>query len=73
MTRRTKTNESVHDERLSGFRTKVAQCTLTVLAFNDTSTFVGNFVSSLRKKGEKEIEEIVEEMKERGREERGNE
>ena len=41
---------------------------LIVLGFNDTSTLVGHFVSE---KGRKEIEEIVEEMKERNREERG--
>ena len=41
---------------------------LIVLGFTDTSTLVGHFVSSPR---ESEIEEIVEEMKERGREERG--
>ena len=39
-----------------------------VLGFNDTSTLVGHFVSSPR---EREIEEIVEEMKERERGERG--
>ena len=40
-----------------------------VLRFNDTSTLVGNFVSS-SEKGIKETEEIVKEMKERDREER---
>ena len=35
-----------------------------MLEFNDTSTLVGQ-------KGRKEMEEIVEEMKERDREERG--
>ena len=35
---------------------------LIVLGFNDTSTLVGNFVSSPRER-EKEIGEIVEEMK----------
>ena len=57
-----------------------------MLGFSDISTLVGHFVSSPRQrekrdrrvilchlpvKGRKEIEEIVEEMKERGREERG--
>ena len=37
---------------------------LIVLGFNDTSTLVGHFVSSPRKR---EIEEIAEEMKERDR------
>ena len=41
-----------------------------MLGFNDTSTLVGHFVSSPRER-EKDIEEIVEEMKERVREERG--
>ena len=41
---------------------------LIVLRFNDTSTLVGHFVSSLR---EREIKEIVEQMKERDGEERG--
>ena len=35
-----------------------------MLGLNDTSTLVGHFVSSPRER-EKEIEEIVEEMKER--------
>ena len=35
------------------------------------STLVGHFVSSPREKGEKRLEEMVEEMKERDREERG--
>ena len=39
------------------------------MVFNDTSTFVGHFVSSLRER-RREIEEIVEEMKERDRGER---
>ena len=39
-----------------------------MLGFNDTSTLVGHFVSSPR---ESKIEEIVEEMKEMDREERG--
>ena len=43
---------------------------LIVLGCNDMSTLVGHFVSSPRK-GRKEIEEIVEEMKERDRKERG--
>ena len=43
---------------------------LIVLGFNDTSTLEGHFVSSSRER-EKEIEERVEEMKERDREERG--
>ena len=38
-----------------------------MLGFNDTSTLEGHFVSE---KGRKEIEERVEEMKERDREER---
>ena len=41
-----------------------------MLGFNDTSTLVGHFCR-LPEKGRKEIEEIVEEMKERDREERG--
>ena len=43
-----------------------------MLGFNDTSTLVGHFVhmSSPRER-RKEIEGIVEEMKERNREERG--
>ena len=45
-------------------------CDLIVLGFNDTSTLVGHFVSSPRE-GRKETEEIVEEMKERNRKERG--
>ena len=57
---------------------------LFMLGFNDTSTLVGHFVSSTRKrekrdrsdsrgadKGRKEIEEIVDEMKERDRKKRG--
>ena len=39
--------------------------------FNDTSMLVGHFGSSPREREKKEIEEIVEEMKERIREERG--
>ena len=47
-------------------------CTLIVLWFNDTSTLVGHFfVWRLPEKGRKEREEIVEEIKERDREERG--
>ena len=42
---------------------------LIVLGFNDMSTLVGHFVSSPREREKKE--EIVEEMKERNREERG--
>ena len=43
------------------------------MGFNDTSTLVGHFVSSPREreKSDRMIEEIVEEMKERNREERG--
>ena len=41
-----------------------------MLGFNDTSTFVGHFVSSPsereKEKGRRKIEEIVEEMKEMG-------
>ena len=40
-----------------------------MLRFNDTSTLVGHFVLSPRER-EKVIEEIVEEIKERDREER---
>ena len=40
-----------------------------MLGLNDTSTLVGHFVSSPR---EREIEEKVEEMKERNSEERGS-
>ena len=43
-----------------------------MLGFNDTSTLVGHFVSSPREM-EKRVEEIVEEMKERDREEREQE
>ena len=43
--------------------------TLIVLEFNDTSTLV--ILCLLPEKGRKEIVEIVEEMKERNREERG--
>ena len=39
------------------------------LGFNDTSTLVGHFVLSPREREKRE--EIVEEMKERSREERG--
>ena len=46
---------------------------IDVLGFNDTSTLVGHFVSISQRRGRKEIEEIVEEMKERDREEKGNE
>ena len=42
---------------------------LIVLGFNDTSTLVDHFVISQR--GRKEIAEIVEEMKEKDRKERG--
>ena len=40
-----------------------------MLGFNDMSTLVGHFVSSARERAKRE--EIVEEMKERDREERG--
>ena len=40
---------------------------MIVLQFNDTSTFVGHFVLCPRER-EKEIEEIVDEIKERHRE-----
>ena len=42
----------------------------SVLGFNDTSTLVV-ILCHLPEKGRKEIEEIVEKMKERDREERG--
>ena len=45
-------------------------CTLVVLGFHDTSTLVGHFCR-LPEKERKETEEIVEEMKERVRKERG--
>ena len=45
-------------------------CFFIVLGFNNTSTLVGH-LCHLPKKGRKEIEEIVEEMKERDEEERG--
>ena len=45
---------------------------LIVLGFNDRLTIVGHFCR-LPEKGRKEIEEIVEEMKERDREGRGTE
>ena len=41
-----------------------------MLGFNDTSALVGHFCRRLEK-GRKKIEEIVVEMKERDREERG--
>ena len=41
---------------------------MIVLGFNGTLTLVDHFVSSQRKLGRKEIEEIVEEMKEMERE-----
>ena len=44
-------------------------CKLTVLAFNDTSTLVGHFVSSLREREKRE--EIVEKMKEMDKGKRG--
>ena len=44
---------------------------LIVLWFYDTSTLVGHFVSSPRERKISEGEEIVEEMKERDRGERG--
>ena len=40
-----------------------------MLGFNDTSNIVGHFVSSPREREKRE--EIVEEVKERNREERG--
>ena len=43
-----------------------------MLGFNDTSTLVGYFGVVSKRNGE-EIEEIVKEMKERDREERGTE
>ena len=43
-----------------------------MLGFNDTSTLVSHAVSSPRER-KKEIEEIVEEMKERDMKERWNE
>ena len=43
-----------------------------MLMFNNTSTLVGHFVS-FPKKGRKDIEEIVEEMKERNREKKEQE
>ena len=46
-----------------------SQQIVIVLGFNDTSTLVGHFVSSPREREKKE--EIVEEMKERDRKERG--
>ena len=51
-------------------RTAKVLTVVVVLEFNDTSTIVGHFVSPLRER-EKEIEEIVEEMKEMDRQERG--
>ena len=45
------------------------QANLILLGFNNTSTLVGHFVISQRKGIE--IEQIVEEMKERKRKERG--
>ena len=51
---------------------------LIVLGFNDTSTLEGHFVSSPREREKRDrresrgdVEERVEEMKERDREERG--
>ena len=46
-----------------------SQQIVIVLGFNDTSTLVGHFVSSPREREKRE--EIVEEMKERDRKERG--
>ena len=43
---------------------------IVVLGFNDTSTLVGHFVC-LPAKARKEVEEMVEEIKEGDREERG--
>ena len=43
---------------------------LIVLGFNDMSTVMGHFVSTPRKM-EKRDKEIIEEMKERDREDRG--
>ena len=42
---------------------------LIVLGFNDTSTLVGHFVSSPREREKTVLEEKVEEMKERNRQE----
>ena len=42
-----------------------------MLGLNDTSTLAGHFVSSPREREIEQIEVIVEEMKERDREERG--
>ena len=44
-----------------------------MLGFNDTSTLAGQFVSSPREREKREIEEILEEMKEGDREEREQE
>ena len=42
-----------------------------MLVFNDTSTLVGHCLCLFPEKGRNETEEIVEEMKERNREESG--
>ena len=42
-----------------------------MLGFNDMSTLVGHFVSSPREREKRKIEETADEMKERGRGERG--
>ena len=55
-----------YNKHNSSFSTELLM--LIVLWFNYTSTLVGHFVLSSRKG---EIEEIVEEMKERDREEKG--
>ena len=44
---------------------------LIVLGFNDTSTLVGHFVSSPKEREKRDLEEIVEGMKKRKKEERG--
>ena len=41
-----------------------------MLGFNDTSTLVGHFVSSPREREKRDRREIVEEKKERDREEK---
>ena len=42
-----------------------------MLGFNDTSTLVGHFVSSPREREKRDRRDIVEEIKEKDREERG--
>ena len=54
------------------FKMQIETMYLIVLGFNDTSTLEGHFVSSPREREKRDRRELlVEEMKERDREERG--